>query len=329
MEGGSVMLKYIAKRIVILIPVVILITMILFTIVKIMPGDPVRGMLNPGMKKEQYERAYKVMYERLGLDKSLFEQYVRWISRMAKGDFGYSSSYNREVRGIIGEPIRNTVTLNFFVIIMQLSIAIPVGIKCAVNRGGFFDNFWQVLSMVTYAMPSFFVALSAIFIFAVKLRWLPFGGMPNSQLLQGMDYFVAWAKHLIMPALTLTIISLAYTIRQVRNAMIEALSQDYIRTARSKGLNEKVAVYSHAFRNALIPVSTIVVFTIFRLFSGSAITETIFQWNGIGKLLVKALHQRDTMMIVTMNSFFAMLSVVAVLVADVVYGFVDPRIKLK
>ena len=323
------MLKYIVKRIIILIPVFISITILIFAISKIMPGDPVRAMLPTSLKAEQYEIAYRNMYDKLGLDKSLPEQYVRWMGNLFTGEFGYSTTYNRDVRLVIGEPIRNTVILNFFVIIFQLAIAIPVGIKCATRRGSLFDNSWQVFSLVTYSMPSFFLALSLIFLFALKLGWLPVGGMPNASLLSGIGYLSAWLYHLILPAVTLTIISLAGTLRYVRNAMIDSLSQDYIRTARSKGLNEKVVVYSHAFRNALIPVSTVVVFTIFSLFSGSAITETIFAWNGLGRVLVRAVHARDTQMIITMNTFFAVLSLVAVLVADITYGIIDPRIKLR
>ena len=323
------MLKYIVKRILILIPVFIVITVIIFGISKIMPGDPVRAMLPTSLKAEQYAAAYAAMYERLGLDKSLPEQYGRWLFNMASGEFGYSTTYNRHVKDVIAEPIRNTVVLNFFVIILELAIAIPVGIKCATRRGRLFDNGWQVFSLVTYSMPSFFLALSLIFFFALKLGLLPVGGMPNASLLSGGAYLASWLYHLVLPAITLTIISLAGTLRYVRNAMIDALNQDYIRTARSKGLNEKVVIYSHALRNALIPISTIVVFTIFSLFSGSAITETIFAWNGIGRVLVRAVNARDTQMIVTMNTFFAVLSLIAVLFADIVYGLIDPRIKLR
>jgi peptide/nickel transport system permease protein len=152
--------------------------------------------------------------------------------------------------------------------------------------------------------------------------------MPNSNILSGFPLILSWARHLALPVITLTIISLASAIRYVRNAMIDALSQDYIRTARSKGLSEKVVIYSHAFRNALIPISTIVVGTVFSLFAGSAITETVFQWNGIGRVLVQAVLGKDTNLVISMNLFFAMINVTAVLVADIIYGLVDPRVKL-
>jgi ABC-type dipeptide/oligopeptide/nickel transport systems, permease components len=322
------MLKYIIKRILVLIPVFICITIILFSINKLMPGDPVRAMLPTSLKQEQYNTAYDAMYKKLGLDKSLPEQYLSWMTNMFQGEFGWSSNYNRPVATVVAEPIRNTVILNFGVIIVQLLISIPVGIWCAVRRRSLFDNFWQVFSLVTWSMPSFFIALCLIYLFAIRLGWLPFGSMPNGALLSGWPYILSWLRHLVLPTIVLSLISIASTIRIVRNAMIEALNQDYIRTARAKGLREKTVIYSHAFRNALIPVSTVVVGTFFSLFAGSTITETVFAWHGIGKVMIQSITMRDTMLISTMNSFFSLLSVVAVLVSDIVYGLVDPRIRL-
>ncbi len=323
------MLRYIIKRIIILIPVLIAITIILFSVNKMMPGDPVRAMLPTSLKAEQYETAYNAMSKRLGLDKSLPEQYVRWVVNMLQGEFGWSSKNNRPVADVVAEPIRNTVILNIGVIILELGIALPVGIKCAVKRGGLFDNFWQVFSLITWSMPSFFLSLCLLFVFAVKLSWFPFGGMPNAALTSGWAYYKDWLWHLVLPVVVLSLISIASAIRIVRNAMIDALSQDYIRTARAKGLRERAVIYSHAFRNALIPVSTVVVGTIFSLFAGATITETIFAWNGIGKVLIDAINARDTMLVSTMNTFFALVSVTAVLVSDIVYGLIDPRIRLE
>ncbi len=322
------MLKYIFKRILILIPVFLCITIILFSINKLMPGDPVRAMMPTNLKADQYDAAYKQMYLKLGLDKSLPEQYVTWVFNMFKGEFGWSSSNNRPVVDVVAEPIRNTIILNLGVIVLQLLIAIPVGIRCAVKRMSAFDNFWQVFSLVTWSMPSFFLSLCLLFIFSAKLGILPFGGMPNAALLSGWAYYGSWLKHMVLPVVVLTLISIASTIRIVRNAMIDALNQDFIRTARAKGLKEKVVIYSHAFRNALIPVSTVVVMTMFSLFAGSTITETVFSWHGIGRVLIGAINMRDTMLVTTMNAFFSLVSVIAVLVADIVYGLVDPRIRL-
>ena len=324
------MLRFIIKRIIILIPVILIISIFLFAVGKSMPGDPIRAMLPHTLKADQYASAYAAMERRLGLDKNIVEQYFRWIYNIViRGDLGYSSTYNRPVAQVVTTPLRNTIILNIFVNIFYLAIALPIGIRMATKRGSVFDNGMQVFSLATYSIPSFFLALSLIFIFGVWLGWLPMGGMPNSFMLSFTENIYAWIRHLILPVVTLTIISLAGALRYVRNAMIDALSQDYIRTARAKGLSRKVVIYSHAFRNALIPISTIIVFTIFALFGGATITEQVFSYNGIGRVLILAVRNRDSMLIVSMNLFFAVVSVVSVLAADIIYGFVDPRIKLK
>ncbi|MCL2124670.1 MAG: ABC transporter permease [Oscillospiraceae bacterium] len=324
------MFRYIVKRILILIPVIICISIILFAIGKAMPGDPVRAMLPPTLKPDLYEIAYANTYERLGLDKSLPEQYFRWIYNIIlKGDLGWSTMNNRPVADAVQIPLRNTIMLNIFVNILYLAIALPVGIKMATKRGSLFDNAFQVGSLITWSVPTFFLALVLVFFFSVKLGWLPMGGMPDTYMLGAFDSFVQWVRFLILPVITLTIVSLAGALRYIRNAMIDALSQDYIRTARSKGLGEKVVIYSHALRNAMIPISTIIVSTLFSLFTGAALTESVFAYNGIGRLLLRAVYQRDTMLIVTMNLFFALISIISVLVSDVIYGLADPRIKLR
>jgi peptide/nickel transport system permease protein len=322
-------LKYIAKRIISMIPVVIMITMIIFGLVKAMPGDPARMMVSPALKAEAFEAAYQEMRSKLGLDRSLPEQYVRWLAAILQGDLGWSSMNNRPVKDVIGEPLRNTIILNIFVTILQISVVLPLGIWMAVKRGSLFDKVAQVVSLVGYSMPSFFIGLSLIYIFALTLKWLPAGGMPLTAYGKDFSYYLSWLKYVLLPTFTLVFISIASSIRYVRNAMLEALNQDYIRTARSKGLSEKVVIYSHAFRNALIPISTILIWTIFAMLSGSAITETIFAWNGIGSTLVKALSNRDYMLVISLNLMTALIAVSANIVADITYGIVDPRIKLE
>ncbi len=322
------MLRYIVKRVLILIPVVFLVSVVIFSIVKIMPGDPVRLALPTDITEAQYKASYDAMYKKLGLDKSIVEQYIIWISNIFKGDFGYSNLYNRPVSELISEPMKNTLILNLGVNFLYIFIAIPIGIHCAVKKMSFFDNGWQVFSLITYSTPSFFIAIALIYIFSVNLSWFPMGGMPNTTNLEGFDVIRAWINILVLPTITLTIVSLAGALRYVRNAMIEALSQDYIRTARSKGLGEKIIIYTHAFRNALIPISYIIVGTLFSLFAGASITESVFQYNGIGALIITAVYNRDNQLIVTLNLFYASLSLASVLVADIIYALADPRIKL-
>jgi peptide/nickel transport system permease protein len=312
-----------------MIPVVIAITIIIFGMVKAMPGDPAEMMIDPALKEEQRIEAYNAIREKLGLDQPMPVQYVKWLASTVQGDLGWSVMNNRPVKEVILEPLKNTIILNLFVTFFEIAIVLPVGVAMAVKRGSFVDRFWQVFSLVGYSMPSFFIGLSLIYLLALKLRWLPPGGMPLTAYGKDFAYYISWIKYLILPTLSLTIISIAGSIRYVRNAMIDSLSQDYIRTARSKGLPEKVVIYSHAFRNALIPISTIIIMSIFAMLSGSAITEQVFAWKGIGHTLVLALNARDYMLVIALNLLSTMLAITANIVADITYGIVDPRIKLE
>ncbi|MGL5977807.1 MAG: ABC transporter permease [Erysipelotrichaceae bacterium] len=317
------MLKYIVKRILSLIPVVFVISLILFGLMKAMPGDPVKLMIPPNTKPEQYEQKYEEMVQKMGFDKSLPEQYVSWIINMSKGELGYSTAYNKEVKAVIASPLKNTIILNIFVLIISLTISIMAGIRSAIHKNGITDKFWQVFSLVGMSVPTFFIGLCLIYIFALKLKWVPAGGMPINP-----NDLVSWARYLTLPVATLVVVSLASTIRYVRNAMLDVLSQDYIRTARSKGLSEKVVIYSHAFRNALIPVVTVVIAQVGSLFTGSMITERVFAWDGLGTVLIKALNQRDFMVVIVMNLFYAVVYLATNFIADLTYALVDPRIKL-
>ena len=321
------MLKYIIKRIIILIPVLIAITIILFSVNKMMPGDPVRAMLPTSLKAEQYETAYNAMSKRLGLDKSLPEQYVRWVVNMLQGELGWSSKNNRPVKDVVAEPIRNTIILNIGVIILELGISLPVGIKCAVKRGGLFDNFWQVFSLITWSMPSFFLSLCLLFIFAVKLRWFPFGGMPNAALTSGWAYYKDWLWHLVLPVVVLSLISIASAIRIVRNAMIDALSQDYIRTARAKGLSQSKVTRRHALKNGLIPVITVVGTQMSMIMGGSILVETIFSIPGLGTLMNTAIAAKNYPVIQTGVLMISATVCVMNLLVDIAYALIDPRIK--
>ncbi len=323
------MFKYITKRLASLIPVVIIISILLFSLVKIMPGDPVRNMVDPTIKDPaEQERQYEEIKKNLGYDKSLPEQYVRWVKNTATGNLGYSTKYKAPVTEVIKTPMKNTVLLNVISLVLSFIISIIVGIQSAVKRGKFFDKFWQVISLIGMAMPTLLISILLIYAFSIKLEVLPIGGMPAMVDDGSMAYYAEWARYIILPVATLTIGSFAGTIRYVRNAMIEVLNSDYIRTARAKGLSSKVIIYSHAFRNALIPVVTILAGSLAGLFGGASITESIFSWNGIGQVLIQSVNQRDYNMVLALNMFYAILALVANIIMDVGYAFVDPRVKL-
>ncbi|MCQ5121821.1 ABC transporter permease [Massilicoli timonensis] len=317
------MIKYSIKRILSLIPVIFAISIVLFSLTKIMPGDPVSMMIPTSAKPEQIPQLREEITKQLGLDKSLPEQYVAWIGNVAQGELGFSSWKNDDVKNVIANPLKNTVILNFFVLIFSLTISITAGIRSAVKKNSFVDQFWQVFSLICMSVPTFFIGLCLVFVFALRLGWLPSNGMPVDG--SGLG---EWVRFLVLPVVTLTITSLASTVRYVRNAMLDALSQDYIRTARSKGLSEKVVVYSHAFRNALIPIVTVVIAQIGTLFGGSMITESVFVWDGMGSTLLTALNRRDFYLVIAMNMFYAVVYLISNFIADLTYALVDPRIKL-
>lgn len=331
--------KYLLKRIISLIPVAFVISVILFVIVVSVPGDPVdlayshlygspefRGP-DGAERLEEFKRQKR---EEMGLNDGIVVRYVKWMGRTLKLDFGYSTIYDKEVKDVIKEPLKISILINIISLALSFTIAIIVGIKSAIKRFSLYDSFWQVSSLVFMSMPTFFIGLSLIFLFPITLGWFEFGGLPAYQESIGFfENILRWIRHLILPIITLTIGSLAGTIRYVRNAMIEVLKKDYIRTARAKGLREKVVIYSHAFRNALIPVVTIVAGSLVGIFGGSSITESVFAIKGIGSVLIKALQDRDYNIVLTMNLFYALLALIANVIMDISYALVDPRVKLE
>ena len=324
------MLKYILRRFLHLIPVMIVISIAIFGIMELMPGDAVQAYLGVGSGVSVAQQ--QQIKEQLGLDGNVVERYINWLGRTLRGDFGRSILQRAPVADIIGVSVWNTFILNFFGMIFAFAISIPVGIRSAVNKYSHFDNFWTVFSLVGVSMPSFFFAMILIFFVGIPL------GLPLTLMRDPMSvvrgYPSLWAefidvgKHMIMPLTVLIISSLASLTRYVRNATLEVINQDYIRTARSKGLSEKVVIYKHAFRNALLPIVTLLGSWIPALFGGSLILETIFRWPGIGNTLFQAIFKQDTSLVMAINIFYAMLMLAGNLLADISYALVDPRVKV-
>lgn len=326
------MLKYIGKRLLSMIPVFLIISIAIFWIIHQMPGDPVNAYLGEGsgVSVEQQQQ----MREQLGLDKPLPIQYINWLQRVLTGDFGSSIIHRQPVSSIIGTYIWNTFLLNAVGMALAFIISVFVGIKSAVKKYGTFDNFWTVFSLTGVSMPSFFFALLLIFFVAVKVDWVPLNGM-RTPILNAMGYDSTWheikdiAVHMLLPVIVVTLTSLASLTRYVRNAVIEVINQDYIRTARSKGLKEKVVIYKHAFRNALLPIITLLGSYIPTLFGGAMILETVFMWPGIGNILFTSIMKRDISVVMAANVFYAVLMMLGNLMADVSYAIADPRIKMR
>lgn len=325
------MVRYILQRLLHLIPVMLLITIIFFAVLEAMPGDPVNSYLGVGSGTTAVQQ--QQIRERLGLDQPAYLRYVKWMGRVVKRDFGMSYKYKKPVVDVIGTFIWNSFYLNIASMVLAFAIAIPVGIKSAVKKYGAFDNFWTVFSLTGVSMPSFFFALLLVFYVALNVSWLPINGMRTTILLaKGYESKIQEIfdvlKHMILPVTVLTITSLASLTRYVRNSVIEVINQDYIRTARSKGLAEKVVIYRHAFRNALLPIVTLLGIYIPSLFGGAIILETVFLWPGIGNVLYTSILDRDYSMVMAVLVFYALLTLAGNLLADVSYALVDPRVRV-
>jgi len=325
------MLKYILKRILILIPTLIVVSMLIFYVVQRMPGDPVAAYLGLGQRITDAQR--EQISQLLGLDGNVVTQYIRWVGRIFQGDFGNSTQTRQPVIDMIGATIWNTFLLNVVAFVIASVASIFIGIKQAVKKYKFADNFWTVVSLFGISVPSFFFAYCLLFFVGLPLG-LPLGGMRDPILLiRGYENIFAnladLSRHLFLPATVLIFINLATLTRYVRNAMIDVLNQDYIRTARSKGLKEKIVIYRHGFKNALIPLVTLLGLFIPSLFSGAVILESVFLWPGIGRSLVQSINTQDNGVTLALMLFLSLLTMAGNLLSDVLYVVVDPRVKVK
>lgn len=322
--------RYLLKRLIYIVFVFFIISILMFAIYKALPGDPVKMMMQNNVKPEVYQQQYDATKKMLGLDQPVPVQYVKWITNMLRGDFGYSTEYRRPVKDIIGVPMRNTVLLNIFSMILVFLIAVPLGITTAVKKNSVLDKIVQVVTIIGYSVPGFVIALLAIYIFAIRIPIFPISGVKTAGFTgTGFAAFIDTAKHMALPVLVMSVGGVGSITRYVRASMIDALRMDYIRTARSKGLKEKVVVYVHAFRNALIPIVTVTTWWLIGLFGGSVVIESIFLWDGLGKMMITGLNQRDFSVVLAMQMFYVILSLAGNVLMDIAYTLVDPRVKLE
>ena len=322
--------RFLIKRLIYIIFVFFIISILMFAIYKSLPGDPVRMMMQGNIKPEVYQQQYEITRKQLGLDQPVPVQYVKWITNMLRGDFGYSTEYRRQVKEVIGVPMRNTVLLNLFSMIIVFLIAIPLGIATEVKKNSIFDKLVQVVTIIGYSVPSFVIALLAIYVFAIQLPIFPISGVKTAGFTgTGIAAVLDMAKHMALPVLVMSVGGIGSITRYVRASMIDALRMDYIKTARSKGLREKVVIYVHAFRNALIPIVTVTTWWLIGLFGGSIVIESIFLWDGLGKMMISGLNQRDFAVVLAMQMFYVILSLTGNVLMDIAYTLVDPRVKLE
>ncbi len=326
------MLKYIGKRLLYMVGVFFVVSIIMFALFNNVPGDralnqvqSIRGKVSD----EQFQALYEQQREKLGLDDPIPVRYVKWMGNLLSGDLGYSTFYKKDVVKVIGEPLKNTMFINLFATIIALAITIPLGIHCAVKKFSKFDNAVQVLTIVGYSVPIYIIALVFIYIFSVKLGVFPISGMNSPNFTgTGFAFFADRMYYLALPLIVMTIASLGGMTRYVRAAMIDALRMDYVRTARAKGLKEKVVIYSHAWRNALLSVITLIIGWFMSIFMGSIIIEQVFQLNGIGKMYYTGLMNQDYDLALAIQMLYCIITLISNLVTDLSYGIVDPRVRI-
>ncbi|MBN8538020.1 MAG: ABC transporter permease [Deltaproteobacteria bacterium] len=320
------MTTYILRRLVQTLVVIILLSYVCFYLMTLMPGDPVELMIqsNPKITSEDIARLRNLY----GLDQPAYQRYFNWVKTIAAGDLGYSRTYRVPVEELMGPRLWNTFYLSFLSLALSILIAIPMGIYSALKPGSKLDYVVNFFSFGGISIPSFWLGLMLIIIFAVQLGVLPAGGTETI----GADTSNLWAVlkdrmfYLILPTLSLSVQQIGGFVRFVRSSMMEAMRNDFIRTAKAKGLERGIVIWRHGFRNALIPLITIIALSFSGLFSGAILTETVFAYQGVGKLVYDSIMANDYN--VAMISFIISVSMVLLmnLLADILYGFADPRI---
>ena len=311
---------FILRRLLSVVPVLLIITFATFFLMQLLPGGPLAAYENnPEISQKDIER----LRHEMGLDRPIHVQYWFWLKNFVRGDWGYSFTTKRPVLSEIWDRLPNTLYLTGISLIVALIIAIPAGIISATRQYSVFDHITTTLAYIGRSMPVFYSGLLLIIIFSIWLRWLPSGGM---QTLGKEFSLIDSLRHLFLPVLSLSTLIAAKYVRFLRTSMLEVIHLDYIRTAAAKGVSERVIIYKHAFRNAAIPLVTVVAIDLPVLFAGALFTETIYSWPGMGRLFVDAATRFDYSVVMGIVAAIAFLVVVSNLLADVVYAILDPRI---
>jgi peptide/nickel transport system permease protein len=320
------MLHYIIRRVFQLVPLLFFISALIFGLLHLMPGDPIYRMLEgiPNLRPEDYDRLRKIY----GLDDPFYVQYWKWLWQLIQLNPGYSREYGQPVIDVILPALKNTLVLTIAAVVIGKTIAILLGILSAVRQYSLADYFLTGITFIAYSVPGFWLGLMLIIVFSVLLGWLPTSGLFNSDLTPGTwEATVDWIKHLILPVTVLAVSEIIQVQRFMRSSLLEVLRQDYLVTARSKGLDESTVIGKHALKNALIPVVTIIAITMPRVIGGSTVVETVFAYPGMGRLLYTSIMGNDYVVAMTVVMIIATAVIFFNLLADILYGWLDPRIR--
>jgi peptide/nickel transport system permease protein len=312
------MVAFIIRRLIQTVFVLILVSFIAFSLLHITPGDPVVTMLGTEATQEQID----TLRHELWLDRTMIVQYMHWFTNILQGDFGKSIIYRESVAALIATRLPVTFHLGLIALILSTLISIPAGVISAVKRGSLLDQLITVSANLGMAVPLFWLGILGIYLFALKLGWLPVQGYTSP-----FDNFWLNTKQVIMPAICLAVMPLASLARQSRSSMLEVIRQDYIRTARSKGLKERAVITGHALKNGIIPVVTLLGIQLRNLVGGSVLVETVFNIPGMGSFMVRAVFNKDFLIVQGCIMVIAVVVALANLAVDISYGYFDPRIR--
>ena len=319
------MWKTILRRVVLMIPQVFILSIIVFVLGAMMPGDALTGLVDPTISADQIE----TMRAQLGLNKSWPERYIDWMGGALQGDFGRSWAHRMPVAQIISQRIGPTLWLSLLTVIITYAIALPLGLLSGRFQNSFFDRTVNVYNFVTYSVPTFVLGLLFIWLFGYTLGWFPTRGTVGSGVQPGtLEYIGSRIYHMILPALTMGILSTTGIIQYLRTGVVDAKSQDYVRTARSKGVPMNKIYSRHIFRNSMLPIAQSMGYTLTGLISGSVITEQIFTYQGMGQLFITSITGRDFTVMTTLVLLFGIMTLLGTLISDIIMIFVDPRIRI-
>jgi peptide/nickel transport system permease protein len=317
------MTQYIIRRLLVAIPTLFLISFVIFAVLALAPGDPLAQFaLNPAIPESTRQR----IREQFGLDKPWNERYVRWVTSMVKGDWGFSFATKGPVLDLVFQRVPQTLQVVGVAYLIAVMLAIPIGIISAVKQYSVFDQIATFLAFIGASLPSFFTGLALMLIFAINLQWFPLVYSSTLEI-NSWDTFMKQINQMILPVMVLVVQQTAALTRFMRSSMLDNLPLDYVRTARAKGLNDWTVVIRHVVVNSIIPVITLIALGIPAIFAGAIITENLYRVNGLGQLLVTSIQNSDTPTVMALAFIFSILVVFFNLIADILYGILDPRVK--
>ena len=320
------MWKTILRRVLLMLPQIFILSVLAFLIAKMMPGDPFTGLITP----ETDPNTIEALRVKAGFYDPLPVQYWNWISKAFRGDFGQSYTYKYEVTKLIGERIGNTVWLSLLTLILTYLIALPLGMIAGRFQNSWADKAIVVYTFITYSIPVFVFALVLLWLFGYTLGWFPTRGSVDSDVVAGtLGYYVNKFHHMILPAFTMALLSTTGTIQYLRTGVIDAKSQDYVRTARAKGVPENVVFNRHIFRNSILPIAAFLGYEFTGLIGGSVFIENIFSYPGMGNLFVTSILGRDYSVILALLLLFGTATLLGTLLSDIIMSIVDPRVRVQ